>query len=718
MDTTVPNSTAECANNKYMTTTVLTRFFCRGIILTSVLVFCVVFMTGSGGVAPVSPAEATSVGTVSSISAPIVAETGVQAQVDESHSAEDIDLDVRISGEILENGEIIDETAVDDGDEVTISGDLELQMNIQSPSTIDLVSVRLGGETRRSYTPDTRSFNESTELSLGPGRYDDVTIVVEANATRTMQMVLVSDQRAPLATFRSPFEAGFVGENGSYVSINDTYTLDESDVRIDLDFSDRVDVKRAVLNWRYEYNSNTTQPIVGRAEFRPDNPNNGISEQHRLGWYDAESDAGKNTLSLEVEDAFGKVRTHEITVLVNDSDTPDITVTNKSSLRGERAVRLNFTASDRVGLKSVGARQESSALKYLIFQRAPLERPTEQDFSQVVSVPRGTTNITLVAEDSAGNTKRVKEKLNYTEPAPPTIRFHPDEIKVRGKDGSTIRARGTVSNGQIVRVRVETVAPGGEILDVETVYEGEGDSTDRVDIDKQLRAGVDPVRLRARVVDITGAENVKSLQLSEDDFVSDSDQETPTPTSPATPIGSPTPTPTESADQDAARGQLFVASATVNDTKVSPKGTIQINATVKSSENSSGRGKVGLVMNGTLTSTGLSSGATLVETKSVTVPENESRTVSFTYTANETGTYRMAVNETVTEPVTVGNQGLLGKVFGFLDPVFGLFAFLDPVFGLFGGLPLGLLRPLALYVGGPIAGIYLVLKALAYVLGY
>lgn len=79
----------------------------------------------------------------------------------------------------------------------------------------------------------------------------------------------------------------------------------------------------------------------------------------------------------------------------------------------------------------------------------------------------------------------------------------------------------------------------------------------------------------------------------------------------------------------------------------------------------------------------------------------DNRPVEFTYQLNESGTTTFAINNTEAGEVTVTEGG-------------GLFSFL----GVFGFIPFGLLRTVFLFVALPILLIYLILKGVAYYLGY
>jgi hypothetical protein len=140
--------------------------------------------------------------------------------------------------------------------------------------------------------------------------------------------------------------------------------------------------------------------------------------------------------------------------------------------------------------------------------------------------------------------------------------------------------------------------------------------------------------------------------------------------------------------------QIHVRNATLAETTVSPGAVVLVNATIEN------RGD-----GNTHYTAGLSVNDTVVVTEPVTLPAGEERTVSFEYRANETGTVPVAVNGTSAGTLTVSGGGVLSSVFG-------------PVIGLFGFLPLGLLRPIVLFVVAPVLVVFLILKGLALYLGY
>jgi hypothetical protein len=162
---------------------------------------------------------------------------------------------------------------------------------------------------------------------------------------------------------------------------------------------------------------------------------------------------------------------------------------------------------------------------------------------------------------------------------------------------------------------------------------------------------------------------------------------TPTPDStPAPPTATPTPRDaTDSSDQFA------VLNASLNASSVPQNGTVLVNAFVENRGAEFGTYVAGLSVNGTV-----------VATRAVPIRGNQTGAIQFSYAANATGTFPVAVNGTSAGTLTVGGGG------GILGSIAGIFGF----------LPLGLLQPVIVFLGIPLVVIYLILKALAIYLGY
>jgi len=157
-----------------------------------------------------------------------------------------------------------------------------------------------------------------------------------------------------------------------------------------------------------------------------------------------------------------------------------------------------------------------------------------------------------------------------------------------------------------------------------------------------------------------------------------------------TPTEVPTATPSE-AESNVPDDAVTVTNATANATSVEPGGSVTVSATVDNPGDAAVSYRAGLSVNGTV-----------VDTRTVTVPGGEDRSVALNWSANATGRQQLTVNGTAAGTVSVGEGG-------------GLLA---SVLGVFGFLPLGLFRMVLTYLGGVLVAVFLALKAVALLMGY
>ncbi|MDG5778489.1 PGF-pre-PGF domain-containing protein [Haloarculaceae archaeon H-GB2-1] len=131
---------------------------------------------------------------------------------------------------------------------------------------------------------------------------------------------------------------------------------------------------------------------------------------------------------------------------------------------------------------------------------------------------------------------------------------------------------------------------------------------------------------------------------------------------------------------DGGTAKLSVTNVTKNTSRIVPNGTVLVNATVENSGTADGTYTAGLALN-----------VSIVDTKNVTVPPNESRTVTFEQQVAEEGNYTVLVNGSSGGFLLVKKRGLVGSlvhtVVGFLPT--GLIP--DAVGNALGGLPLKLI---------------------------
>ncbi|WP_089649787.1 hypothetical protein [Halobacterium hubeiense] len=407
----------------------------------------------------------------------------------------------------------VGDTLLPAGETITTTNDPTLTLAIAADATIEIISVRVDDETRRSYVPNSSTFSETTTLDLDAGTHQLSVVVRTTEGTTTYDATVIEDSGAPLMTFESPISAGFVGPNGTYEQLNDTYTLNKSSVELRGRIHDQSNVEQVIIEHEYRYQyGNEPRDTDTRIEITE--PNQTISRTLRLGPTQPDVGSGVNTLNIELRDEFGHIREYETTLRVEDSDPPNISVLEQYPVATRSAVRIDAEATDRVGLASVGLRigpANGSGQQYLYTERQPTKQAISKVISPTVDVFDGTRNITLVATDQAGQTTTRQLSVNYTELVTPKIQFN------RSLSGSvderTVQAAGTVSDGQITRVRVETLTPDGETIDINSVYSG--GVTENLTFRERLDAESYPAAVRVRVLDVTGTEHTRRLELSQ-----------------------------------------------------------------------------------------------------------------------------------------------------------------------------------------------------------
>jgi|GEM_PF-4133279 len=407
----------------------------------------------------------------------------------------------------------VGDTLLPAGETITTTNNPELTLAIAADARIEIISVRVDEETRRSYVPNSTTYSETTTLDLDAGTHQLSVVVRTTEGTTTYDATVIEDSGAPLVTFESPISAGFVGPNGTYEQLNDTYTLNKSSIELRGRIHDQSNVEQVIIEheYRYQYGG---EPRDTDTRIEITEPNQTIARTLRLGPAQPDVGSGVNSLRIELRDEFGHIREYETTLRVEDTDPPNITVLEQYPVATRSAVRIDAEATDRVGLASVGLRigpANGSGQQYLYTERQPTKQAISKLISPTVDVFDGTRNITLIATDQAGKTTTRELTVNYTELVTPQIQFN---RSLSGSvDGQTVQAAGTVSNGQITRVRVETLSPDGDTIDINSVYSG--GVTENVTFRERLDAESYPASVRVRVIDVTGAEHTRRLALSQ-----------------------------------------------------------------------------------------------------------------------------------------------------------------------------------------------------------
>lgn len=400
---------------------------------------------------------------------------------------------------------------VRDGGEILTSDGPRLDVSVTAPTRIRLVTVRIDGETYRSYVPNATATNQSTTLDVGHGAHDVKTVVRTENRARTHEFVLTEDSSPPRVAFRDPFATG--GDDTVSVGVPDEITVDSSRVRFAGTIADRSNVTRVEIERESYYRHGRGGEVEYDQNRRVLTDVNGSFEQPlELVYTENEpipvSPTGESTnyIEISVRDEFGQSRTYEFDVAVSDDDGPTVTVTDTSIEYGNATATVTFDVTDEVGIRTAGVTGEPFSL----FVLDPARQPRQATFTHTFSVDSRSEVVRFAATDAGRTATVVEREFDRSELIAPRIGFNTNRTTAVRRD--TVRVVGTVAEGAISRVRVETVAPDGRVIDIKTAHAGRIAQT--VAVNETLETSIYPSRVRIRAVDAQGEEHVRSITLS------------------------------------------------------------------------------------------------------------------------------------------------------------------------------------------------------------
>ncbi len=147
---------------------------------------------------------------------------------------------------------------------------------------------------------------------------------------------------------------------------------------------------------------------------------------------------------------------------------------------------------------------------FSLFVLDPARQPRQATITHSFSIDSSTEVVRFTATDAGRTTTTIERAFDRSELIAPRISLDTNRTAVveRGR----VRVVGTVAEGAISRVRIETVAPDGRVVDIETVHAGRIVQT--VAVNETLRTSIYPVRLRVRAVDAEGEEHLRSVTVS------------------------------------------------------------------------------------------------------------------------------------------------------------------------------------------------------------
>ena len=414
----------------------------------------------------------------------------------------------------------VDGTPLRDGETVTVTDDPVLAVDVAGNESIESVTVRVDGEVRESFGPNATTFSERVTLDLTDG--DHTVTVAVAPGDRRLTATIRKDSRAPLVTFTSPFESAGRPPTGEVA-------IDHGNATLSADLDDLSGVREVRIERVYEWR------FAGRSRrsletYRIENPGDNVSQSILFG-------LGRNDLRVEAVDVHGQRRTYEVTVWVFDERPPTVDLDRFERTGGQ--LHVAGTVSDEVKVNDLSYLVGRSAQRTFVLNPTstdPTRTRVNAHFEFTAAVTDATESITLVATDVAGNTRRWEVPLDYRGHLVPTVRV--DESATRVRDGG-VDVVGSVADGRVTRVVVESVGPDGAVVDRITVYDG--DATDGVPVRTRVRAAPTETTVVIRAVDAGGREHRATVTLA---TPGRTPSETPTATSTATSGRTTAPTPT------------------------------------------------------------------------------------------------------------------------------------------------------------------------------
>jgi hypothetical protein len=330
-------------------------------------------------------------------------------------------------------------------------------------------------------------------------------------------------------TYTSPFQSAGAPPTG-------TVAIDRAETMLSAELSELSGVREVRIERTHEWR------FAGRARrdvatYRIENPGDNVSQPLLFG-------LGRNELHVTAIDVHGQRRTHDITVWLLDDREPEIDLD-----RFERAgdeLHVAGTVRDNVKVSSLSYRAVGTAQKRFVLNPTsaePIRSRLAVDFAFTVPIGDRTETIVLEATDVDGNTRQWNVPLDYRGHLAPTVTVDESATRVRGGDVDVV---GTVADGRVTTVTVESVAPDGTVVDRVTVYDG--DATERVAVRGRVAAAAGETTVVIRAVDVDGRDYRASLTLLTPVAAPGTDASTAT--SAVTPTPTSTTTGTDGADTE------------------------------------------------------------------------------------------------------------------------------------------------------------------------
>jgi hypothetical protein len=278
------------------------------------------------------------------------------------------------------------------------SSDPWLTVTATAPAgeAVELVEIRVDGETRHAFEPSTRAVEENVVLDLRNGDHR-VSVVVRGGGVTTHSATVVRDDLAPSVTFEPPLEGGPTGYETKSLDRLDASTpvfivdgdavttltevpersVSNSTLRVAGTIDDHSEIRAVRIDHAYEYapvggreadGEEFTFDPVDRAPIHPgvavptgDVDGDGSPDRLEKHLLPSPGESfnetltlalGENYLRVTVEDALGNIAVYHVVVAVTDGTAPTVNVT-RVRYRSSTRLHVEGTVSDAVQVHDV-----------------------------------------------------------------------------------------------------------------------------------------------------------------------------------------------------------------------------------------------------------------------------------------------------------------------------------------------------------------------------
>lgn len=388
----------------------------------------------------------------------------------------------------------VDGEEVTDGSTVETGSDPELDISVEANKTIEFVEVRVDGESRERYSPDSESFSETLTLELDNGEHD-VEVVANTDEATTLEVTILKDSGRPFVEYTNPFETPGRGAPPSITTV--------SDAQVDLagDLFDDTGVENIEIERTFQYRY--AEQETSREFYELEDPGDSFSQELFLG-------DGDNQITARYTDRLGNIRRHEFTLDVRDNEDPTVDLSVPGETTSEK-ITIDGTVSDNVKVQTFTITANGNT-RTLVGERSP-EPDRDRlsvDFQTNVSLLEGENTITVEATDNSDNTVTREFDVVYNRQIVPDIVI---DCERTGLESGQMAVRGSVEQGEITSVRLESVATeSGEIVTITSIYEG--GVTDQVTVDETLGVAAGETRMRLVVTDSQDDQHEQSFLVN------------------------------------------------------------------------------------------------------------------------------------------------------------------------------------------------------------